>query len=208
MRRVAHIVVLAMLLAAICACGRRARVIPEDKLLRIYHDMFLADQWVRDHPENRQAVDTSLIFDPIFRRYGYTFEDYDRTVHYYLDHDEKYMKLLTRVGDRLRKEGERLQKEADALTAREVELNKYRRGYRRKDFSTDSLRWDFRQRLWPVDTTNTQQYGLFEEIRLQPGGRRGGGPDPDSGVQPGRIVLPGSAEEMLLPDGLDHLEVQ
>ena len=148
--RAAHIVVLAALLAVLCGCGRRARVIPAEKLTRIYHDMFLADQWIRDNPEARKVADTTLFFDPIFRRYGYDFEDYDRTVHYYLDHPEKYSKILTRASDRLRKEGEGLQLEADALTAREVELNKFRRAFQEKDFSTDSLRWAGVNALWPV----------------------------------------------------------
>ena len=152
MRRAAHIVVLAVVLAALCACGHRTRVIPESKLIRIYHDMFLADQWVRDHPDARTDVDTTLLFDPIFHRYGYTFEDYDYTVQYYLDHSERYVKILNRVETQLRKEGESLQREADRQTAREVELNKYRRAFRRKDFSTDSLRWAGIQPLWPVDT--------------------------------------------------------
>lgn len=152
MRRAAHIVVLAVVLAGLCACGHRNRIIPENKLVRIYHDMFLADQWVRDHPDARTDVDTTLIFDPIFHRYGYSFEDYDRTVQYYLDRSEQFVKILNRVETQLRKEGETLQQEADRLTAREVELNKFRRAYRQKDFSTDSLRWAGIQPLWPVDT--------------------------------------------------------
>ena len=152
MRRAAHIVVLAVVLAGLCACGHRNRIIPENKLVRIYHDMFLADQWVRDHPDSRSDVDTTLLFDPIFHRYGYTFEDYDRTVQYYLDRSEQFVKILNRVETQLRKEGESLQQEADRLTAREVELSKFRRAYRQKDFSTDSLRWAGIQPLWPVDT--------------------------------------------------------
>lgn len=152
MRRAAHIAVLAVVLAGLCACGHRNRIIPENKLVRIYHDMFLADQWVRDHPDSRFDVDTTLLFDPIFHRYGYTFEDYDRTVQYYLDRSEQFVKILNRVETQLRKEGESLQQEADRLTAREVELNKFRRAYRQKDFSTDSLRWAGIQPLWPVDT--------------------------------------------------------
>lgn len=152
MRRAAHIAVLAVVLAGLCACGHRNRIIPENKLVRIYHDMFLADQWVRDHPDSRSDVDTTLLFDPIFHRYGYTFEDYDRTVQYYLDRSEQFVKILNRVETQLRKEGESLQQEADRLTAREVELSKFRRAYRQKDFSTDSLRWAGIQPLWPVDT--------------------------------------------------------
>ena len=153
--RWAHIVVLAAVLAILCGCGRRSRVIPAEKFARVYHDMFLADQWLRDNPDARRVADTTLFFDPIFRRYGYTFEDYDRSVHYYLDRPEQYSKILDRVSERLRKEGERLQKEADVLTAREVELSRFRRGFVPLDFSTDSLRWSSSRILWPVHAPET-----------------------------------------------------
>ena len=147
--RWAHIAVLAAVLAMLCGCGRHSRVIPADKLVRIYHDMFLADQWIRDNPDARKAADTTLLFDPIFRRYGYSFEDYDRTVNYYLDRPDKYAKILDRAAERLRKEGERMQKSADAQAARDVELSRFRDGYEWKDFSTDSLRWSVPGTLWP-----------------------------------------------------------
>ena len=148
--RGAHIVVSAALLAALCGCGRPARVISPEKMTRIYHDMFLADQWLRDNPEARKMADTTLFFDPVFRSHGYSFEDFDRSVQYYLDHPDKYTKILGRASERLRKEGERMQKAADELTAREIELDRFRRIYQAKDFSTDSLRWSGPQTLWPV----------------------------------------------------------
>lgn len=153
--RAAHIVVVAALFAALCGCGRPARVIPAEKLTRIYHDMFLADQWLRDNSEARKVADTTLFFDPIFRKHGYTFEDYDRSVQYYLDHPEQYTKILNRAADRLRKEGERMQKAADELTARQLELDRFRKSYERKDFSSDSLRWAGIRSFWPAaaDTT-------------------------------------------------------
>lgn len=156
--RRAHIVLLSAVLAMLCGCGRGARVIPADKMARIYHDMFLADVWLRENPEARKAADTTLVFDPIFRRYGYTFEDYDRTVNYYLDRPDKYAKILENASDRLRKEGERMQKVADAQTARDVELASYRRGFHRQDFPLDSLAWTGKRTLWPAheDTVATK----------------------------------------------------
>lgn len=141
--RLRPVVVLPLLLALlVCAggCGRRARLIPEGKLVRIYSDIFLADQWFRDNPQKRMAGDTSQVFDPIFRRYGYTFEDYDRSVHYYLDHPDKYNKLMTQVSERLRAAGEHLQAEDDAERAYESKLDSFRRLYKPKDFRVDSLR--------------------------------------------------------------------
>ena len=70
--------------------------------------MFLADQWVRDTPAARAAADTTYFFDPIFKRYGYSFADYDRSVNYYLDRPEKYARILNKASERLRRENARL----------------------------------------------------------------------------------------------------
>lgn len=159
--RRAHIVVLLAVLAMLCGCGRRSRVIPADKLTRIYQDMYLADQWVRDNPDGRKIADTTLFYDQIFRRYGYTFEDYDRSVHYYLDHPDAYAKILDRASERLRKEGDRMQQEADEATARDIELRSFSRGYVRKEFSTDSIRWAA-VKCWPLTGDVAEMQVRFE----------------------------------------------
>ena len=119
-------------------------------MTRIYIDMFVADQWLRDHLDARKAADTTLFFDPIFQRYGYSFEDYDKSVQYYLDHPDKYAKILSEASDRLQADSDRLQAEVDADRERESVLDSYRRLYHPKDFSTDSLRWAGVSALWPV----------------------------------------------------------
>ena len=131
---------LLVLLACASGCGRRARLIPERKLVRIYSDIFLVDQWFRDNPEKRMTGDTTLVFDPIFRRYGYSFEDYDRSVHYYLDRPDKFNKIVTQVSERLRAEGEHLQALDDSARAYESRLDAFRRLYKPKDFREDTLR--------------------------------------------------------------------
>ena len=149
-------VLVLVLLAVLCCtagCGRRARVIPDGKMKRIYADMFLADQWFRDHQEQRPAGDTTLVFDPIFRRYGYSFEDYDKSIHYYLDRPDKYNKILSGASEQLRARGAQVQKELEAWRAREQVLDAFRRLYRPTDFSKDSLRWTGMRILWPVRTT-------------------------------------------------------
>ena len=93
--RAVHIVLLLTLSAALAGCGHRGRVIPGKKFMKLYTEMYLADQWLRDNPDIRRTADTTLFFDPIFRRHGYSFADYDRSVHYYLDRPEKYGKLLS-----------------------------------------------------------------------------------------------------------------
>ena len=147
--RAAHIVLLLTALALLAGCGRKGKVIPEKKMMDLYADMYLADQWVRDHPPLREVVDTTLLFDPIFRRHGYSFADYDRSVHYYLDRPEKYAKLLSRASERMRKEATKLGEEAERQKERREEIEHMLRLYRRQDFTTDSLRWSGPQTLWP-----------------------------------------------------------
>lgn len=150
--RVMHIVLLLTALAMLAGCGRRGRVIPEKKMIRLYTEMFLADQWLRDHNELRQAADTTLFFDPIFRRHGYSFADFDRSVQFYLDRPEKYAKILNRAADRIRKEGSRVGKEADAERERRHVIEHFLSLYQRQDFTTDSLRWAGVKALWPALT--------------------------------------------------------
>ena len=151
-----HILLLLTLLAGLAGCGRRGRVIPAKKLMDLYSEMFLADQWLKDHKELREAADTTLFFDPIFRRHGYSFADYDRSLHYYLDHPEKYAKLLNRAADRIRKEGVRLEEVANKEEARRREIEHYLSLYHWQDLSTDSLRWAGAGALWPVQEDEPQ----------------------------------------------------
>ena len=148
----AHILPVLLALSCLLAgCAHRGRVIPEEKFTRIYRDMFLADQWIRDHPQARIVADTTLFFDPILKRYGYSFEDYDRSVHYYLDHPEKYSKILTNASERLHRENERLEKVQQEKHAAEAERDRLHLIYKTDwDFADDSLRWAQDRILWPV----------------------------------------------------------
>lgn len=148
--RAFHILLLLCVLAAGTGCGRRARVIPEKKMSRIYARMFLADQWVRDHMDARKTADTTLLFDPIFREEGVTFEDYDRSLLYYLDRPEQYARILTAASEQLRAEGAVRQMSLNAERSRQTEREQWRRSYRWRDFSSDSLRWQVPGTLWPV----------------------------------------------------------
>lgn len=108
---------------AVCACllnsCRRARIISASDLSDIYAEMFLADQWINDNPTVKRTADTTRFYETIFGKFGYTFEDYDATVNYYLKRPEKYKKILDRTVNKLRE----TQKALDAFSS-EVERNK------------------------------------------------------------------------------------
>ena len=68
---------------SICSCSR-SKVLSEKKMEDLYVDMFIADQWLRDHGDCRDKADSSLYYDVVFKKHHCTFEDYDASLKYYL----------------------------------------------------------------------------------------------------------------------------
>ena len=106
MKRFLHIVL--VLLAAV-AC-QRTRIIPKDTLADIYTDMFLADQVVREENIPRTQMDTTLVYEAVFRKYGYDTDDYLNSVRYYLKDPERFAKVFESVAKRLEGEIDALDK--------------------------------------------------------------------------------------------------
>ena len=144
MRYLKHILLPAalVLLAFLSSCERRGRVIPEDKFARIYVDMFLADQWLSDHSGSRRKADTTDFYGPVFSSHGYSFRDYNRSMEYYLDKPERYVKIAEKAGEYLDKKIEELKGEE----ARIEELRKLQKYLRDNalppvDFKLDTILW-------------------------------------------------------------------
>ena len=106
MKRFLHIV-LVLLVAVAC---RGPRVIPKDTMTDIYTDMFLADQMVRDADIPRAQMDTMLLYEAVFEKYGYDTEDYLYSLRYYLKDPERFGKVFESVAKRLEGEVEALKK--------------------------------------------------------------------------------------------------
>ncbi len=105
MRRILRIVFPVVVIAvALGACAREARVIPVRKMERIYREMFLADQWLADNPDKKVTADTTWFYEPIFKKYGFTLKDYQKSVDYYLNDPKRYAEMMGRVSDGLRAE--------------------------------------------------------------------------------------------------------
>lgn len=128
MKRIIEICLAAACLLSLFSCeNEESKVIPRDKLSAIYAEMFVTDQWINAHPESRRTADTSLVYDPIFEKYGYTADDYRRSMDYYLSDPDKYARILREssviIEDRLRE----LRKEKEMLD----EITRLRRGENR-----------------------------------------------------------------------------
>lgn len=96
MRNLLHIhLVLAAMLILLSSCQREdVEVIPRSKLARIYAEMLVTDQWIQNTPDIRRIADTSLVYEPILEKYGYTSEDYQHSVDHYMDDPERFSRIL------------------------------------------------------------------------------------------------------------------
>ena len=74
--------------------GDEGKVIPRSKLAEIYAEMLITDQWISDTPGVRRTADTSLVYEPIFQKYGYTTADYRTSVDRYMDDPERFSRIL------------------------------------------------------------------------------------------------------------------
>ena len=89
------ILILASVLVLVPSCKKDgARVIPRSKLAKIYAEMLVTDQWIITTPKVRNIADTSLVYDPILEKYGYTPDDYQRSIMYYLNDPERFSRIL------------------------------------------------------------------------------------------------------------------
>ena len=131
------------------ACTKGGRVIPASKMADIYADMFLADQWISSHYSERRKADTTLFYEPIFEKYGYTTTDYDASVKYYISKPDDYSKILKTAGLKLDKKAKYLQKVDDYYNNHKPEFSPYVS----KEFNLDSLMSRDTMMKWHISDT-------------------------------------------------------
>ena len=128
---------------AFSSCSKGGRVLSEHKMEMLYTDMFLADQWLRDHPKYRAMADTTLFFDPIFEKHNITFEDYDASLKYYVSKPELLAEITQKASARLSKMADIMSKEVERL----AEIDRTNKANRVKhefvDFESLEPRSDF-----------------------------------------------------------------
>lgn len=134
-----HILPMAALCLLLSSCGGRD-IIPRATMAEIYADMFLADQWLYDHASERSVADTSLFYDPILARYGYTFEQYDKSVKHYMKDPERFSKVFRIATEKLRSR-QKVYERKKNLVEQVKQFNAQFKGYGTKDFDEDTLLW-------------------------------------------------------------------
>lgn len=122
--RLKGIHILLMSVAAIClsACVQRGRIIPRSKMEDVYVDLFITDQWIIETPGQSKVADSTMLYEPIFRKYGYTTQDYIASVNHYLKDPKRYARILKRTDAKLTSRLERLNRLVDEDTALKEQL--------------------------------------------------------------------------------------
>lgn len=120
-----------LLLAPAC---RHHRIIPDGELARIFRDIFLTNAYIQvQHPR----VDSLMIYEPVFARYGYTAEDVQYTIGNFSKRKSARLgDVVERAIDLLEEEGLRLEHEVAILDTVD---NVARRLTRRTLFTEDAV---------------------------------------------------------------------
>ena len=141
--------IIALILFSSCSSGE-GKIISRSDLAEIYAEMFLADQWIAARPELRRNADTSLVYEPILNKYGYTTQDYVHTIDKYMDDPERYSRILrstVEIFDRQLKELEAKKVEYERLEEIRKHLEQVRAEVsayiRYKTFYPDTTRKDY-----------------------------------------------------------------
>ena len=84
----------------------------------------MTDQWIISTSGMRAVADTSMVYEPIFEKYGYTKLDYINSVDFYMNDPERFSRILRTCIEKLDKRIavlEKIKKQQD----QETELSKF-----------------------------------------------------------------------------------
>ena len=116
------IIILAVVLLGIIPTffmHRNGRVIPRNKMARIYAEMLLTDQWINDNWVQNRSADTSFVYRPILRRYGYDEKDWRKSVSKYIKDPDRYSRILKKSAAMLEAREKELRLRLDLINAAE-----------------------------------------------------------------------------------------
>lgn len=148
-----HMALAAAVIFILSSCGDKGKVISRSDMSKIYADIIIADSWLNvASPENKAMADTTAFYEPIFRKYGYTTEDYLTSVEYYLNDPGRFSRILDKTHQMLQSEINSMEAEKTRqkeIEVRELELREFFSGVKvpftdysklvREAFYTDRL---------------------------------------------------------------------
>ena len=73
--------------------------------------MLLVDQWIGIEWSNTRVADTSVVYEQIFEKYGYTSNDYRKSVSYYMEDPDRFAKIFENISNALTAKADIIDKE-------------------------------------------------------------------------------------------------
>ena len=99
--RVGHMVLAILALALWVSCKEGPRRISRGEMVDIYSELFLQDQAIHLNRSLFDRADSVLVYEGIFRKYGYNTDDFLYSVEYYLRDPERMAKIMNEVQVRM-----------------------------------------------------------------------------------------------------------
>lgn len=112
MKKIATIFLCCFLVLA-SACTPK-EIIPKKKMASINADFFLMDQYLGADRTMRKFSDTTAVYKPVLKYYGYTADEYFASVDYYLENSRDMAKILEMTEKILRKRQKTIMKRIEA----------------------------------------------------------------------------------------------
>lgn len=119
--------ILALAVFVLASCSGKG-IIPRSDMAQITADLFMVDQWFEQNQRYARMTDTSLVYAEVFEKYGYTGEDYLKSLDYYMLDSDRYVKVVKKSRSILEK---RLKAVNDSILADDSE--------RKSGFILDSI---------------------------------------------------------------------
>lgn len=113
-----YLISAAIALLFLSSCSSGPRVIPRKTMAKIYAEMFVTDEWIRDNSYRLgRLADTSLVYEPLLEEFGYDSDDYLLSVEEYLNDPERFSRILRDTEAQLNKRLAALKLEKSRLEA-------------------------------------------------------------------------------------------
>ena len=110
--KVRHIVALMLVLALFASC-RRARLIPRKELKQIVYEMLMRDQQLKVDRRIGTIPDSILVYEGIFKEHGYNTDDYMYSIQHYLRDPERFSRVFRDVAAQMEKDKRQVEKEIE-----------------------------------------------------------------------------------------------
>ena len=91
-----------LLLGLLSGCRERADVIPMDKMESLLYDMYALDAYLEYDDEVRASADSLSVYLPLIEKYGYDRDMFEKSMRYYIGHDDEISEIIKEVRERMR----------------------------------------------------------------------------------------------------------